>query len=618
MTITSDTLTIGASDTALEVAASPGTVHESGSAHTIRVTAGFAGATSSALSAGTAVTVAVAAGDTDGATVAASCSQSMTEDVCTDQTGNSFTVTIPAGQTSHTGTFHLTARDDNAAEGVEKVKISGSATVAGESESDSDTINVVDSGITLSLTNASNNNAVSALSESSASTTIRVTATLPAGTTVPSGGVVVGLNIAGTATADSDNVWTEEEDYRISLPPKPASTPDGYATGVTIAQGETSGAADITITVNDDNVDEPDKTITVNGSTVTISSVVYHTVAAALTISDNDDPPANIDLALHRDDEGDIGAALTQVPEGGEDVVWVRASFQGTVTRSAATSVPIVVGKAAGESTPGTDYQTVSAFNVVIDPYQTSGTGTFTLKTDGTYDDENLEGNETLTVAGGTLAGFTIGQDTLTIIDDETITLTLTPDEVNEGDAVAAATLRAAYPGAALTTSQTINLALGGDAVAGTDYTAPTLTTLEIPANQNSATLPTFALQTTEDNIAEGDEILQITGTVAGYAVTPAAFTIKDDDNPPTSIQNQPLRKQLGRNYQRYRYHRHPLTRRVRHAPHRHRRRFHPQRKRHPQLRLSNKQPDRRHPRRANPSPQPHHNHHQRQHPRTS
>ena len=106
----------------------------------------------------------------------------------------------------------------------------------------------------------------------------------------------------------------------------------------------------------------------------------------------------------------------------------VRAAFQGTATRSAATSVPVVVGQ-AGEATEGTDYETVNDFSVSIPAYASSGTGTFTLKTAGApYNDSDFEGPETLTVAGGTLAGFTINEDTLTIVDDDgTVTLSVSP-----------------------------------------------------------------------------------------------------------------------------------------------------------------------------------------------
>ena len=535
-TVASDTLTIDASDTALEVTASPGTVYESGSAHTIRVTAGFAGATSSALTSATDVTVAVAAGDSNGATVAATCPPT-TEDVCTDQTNNSFTISIPAGQFRHSGSFQMTAREDGATEpGAETVKITGSATVAGESESDTDTINVVDSGITLAL--AKSGSSVSALDENSGSSTIRVTATLPTGVTAPAGGAVVGLNVAGEATADSNGVWEVGEDYRVTLPSKPGATPAGYATGITISSGGASGFADVTIVVNDDSVAEPAKTILFEGSTISISSVDYRTVDASLTLNDDDNPPTVIDVTLHEDDGGDVGAELTQVPEGETNRVHVRVAFQGTSTRSAATFVPIVVGKPSGEATEGTDYETVGDFNVNIPAYQSSGTGSFDLKTDGTYNDAALEGPETLTVAGGTLASFTIGEDTLTILDDDlTVILVVTPDEVTEGDANVTLNLQAAYPGTeTLGASQTVNLAYGGTA-SSSDYTAPALTDLTISANQNSATPQTITLSAiADDNIAEGDETLQITGTVTGFTVKPATLTIKDNDDPPTSI----------------------------------------------------------------------------------
>ena len=47
----------------------------------------------------------------------------------------------------------------------------------------------------------------------------------------------------------------------------------------------------------------------------------------------------------------------------------------------------------------------------------------------------------------------------------------------------------------------------------------------------------TLSLTVLDDNIAEGDEQLDITGTVTGtITVTPAEVTIQDNDAEPTSI----------------------------------------------------------------------------------
>ena len=311
--------------------------------------------------------------------------------------------------------------------------------------SDTAIVSVVDGGITLALT--AGGSPVSALTEDSGSTTVRVTATLPVAVPSPGSAAVLGLNVGGgTATADTDNAWTQAEDYRLTLPSKPSLTPDGYASGIAIAAGSSTGYADVTILVNDDNADEPAKTIAFDGSTVTISGTGYPTVSSELTLSDNDDPPTVIDITLWDNDGGD----LTRVNEGtAAAAVRVRASFQGTAARSTATAVPVAVGKAGDQATEGTDYQTVSDLTVTIPAYQNSGTGEFNLVTDGMYDDSAFEGPETLTVEGGTLTGYTIGSDTLTIVDDDlTVALTLSATEATEGATNTALTLQAAYPSA--------------------------------------------------------------------------------------------------------------------------------------------------------------------------
>ena len=126
------------------------------------------------------------------------------------------------------------------------------------------------------------------------------------------------------------------------------------------------------------------------------------------------------------------------------------------------------------------------------------------------------------------------------ILDDDVpptaVTLSATPGTVPENadptELAITATLNTAT---ALTedTSVLVTVA-GGTATEDDDYTAATVT-LIIAAGDLSRT-GLLNLTPLDDEIAEGDETVQITGTTDGLDVIPAEVTIADDDAEPTSI----------------------------------------------------------------------------------
>ncbi len=531
-TVAPDTLTIGASDDELEVAVSPGTVIEQAAAHTITVTAGFRGATSSELTAATSVTVAVASGDTNGASLDSSCPP--TNDACVS--ASSFTVSIPRGQTSGSGTFDVTARNDNTVEaGGETLKVTGTA----GSQSDSATLRIVDSGITLTFQNAADSSALTSLAEGSAATTVQVQVTMPASAASRR---VVGLNIApGPGTEeDTDGSFTMLEDFRVSGINNPTDTPVGHDLGVEVPANTTMGTANFTITVHDDDIVDGDKTIRITGSDVGSVPVV----GSSLTITDNDTAPTNIDLQVSFEDAN--GNPVDAVREdGGTTRVRVRASYQGATVLTEPTTVALTVGT-SGEATSGTDYQAVTGATVTISALESSGEDTFELVIGNAEDDADAEGPEMVTIAGS-VTGFTVDPTSLMIVDDDyPVTLELLDSSndpltrVGEGDASQTVTVRASYPGSSTRTeARTIRVSAGGEAssVSAADYQATAADPFEItiPGGDNSAT-GTFTLAVRDDNVDEEDEILQVAGDLDGFAVIPADLTITDNDGPPTGI----------------------------------------------------------------------------------
>ncbi len=531
-TVTSDTLTIGASDNQLVVSVSPGTVLEQAGGQTITVTAGFRGASTSELGA-TRVNVTVATGDTNGATLATSCPDTST-DACTNT--STFNFNIPARQTSGNDTFSLTARDDSTAEaGFETLKITG--TVNGSTNTDSATLRIADSGIQIELLNPADDTALPSLTEGGGSA-VRVRVTMPAAD--PNAQRVVGLKFSSrVANEDANGVWDAGEDYRVTGT-RPTGTPAGHQLGVVIPAAQTVVTQDFTITINDDSISEDTETIQVTGDDVGNIPVVGTT----LEITDNDTAPTNIDLTL----QTTSGQALTGVREDASTTIRVVATYQGATVLSRGVTVPITIGKASGEATPGTDYQTVSDFDVTIPAFQSSGNTTFIMNP---TDDADVEGAETVTVAGGTVTGFTIADTSFSILDDEvavTLKLLDSSDQpvtsLQEGTASATVKLQASYPDPVTRpAAQTVRITFGGTAVAGDDYqtaSVPDPFDITINSGDNSATSADFTLAldgARDDRIAEGDETLTINGALTGFIVEPATITITDNDDPPTRIE---------------------------------------------------------------------------------
>ena len=132
---------------------------------------------------------------------------------------------------------------------------------------------------------------------------------------------------------------------------------------------------------------------------------------------------------------------------------------------------------------------------------------------------------------------------TLTLTDDDVastgIALTLNPASVSEGAGGTAVTVTAALDESARTGDTEVTVSVAGTtATEGTDFAAVTGVALTIAAGAPSGEA-TFTLTPTQDEIAEGDETLTVSGTVStlpDLAVTAATLTLTDDDGPPTGV----------------------------------------------------------------------------------
>ena len=167
----------------------------------------------------------------------------------------------------------------------------------------------------------------------------------------------------------------------------------------------------------------------------------------------------------------------------------------------------------------------------------TSGTGTFTLTPE---QDQVAEGDEGITIAG--TSALPVTGTELTLTDDDTasteVTLSVAPESVGEDAGATAVVVTATLDGSASPTATEVTVSVGavGDgATAGTDYQAVSDFTVTVPAGMTSGT-ETFTLAPEQDEVAEGDETVSVTGTATGLAVTGTELVLTDDDTASTGV----------------------------------------------------------------------------------
>ena len=459
----------------------PVSVSESASGTTVTVTATLDGSVT--LSTATEVTVSVGGGTATSGTDYGEVSN--------------FTVTIPKETASGTGTFTLTPMQDSIAEGDETIDVTGMATdftvtQAQVTLTDDDTAS---GSITLTVSPTS-------VSEDDGATTVTVTATLGGSATLLTATEVTVSVGGGTATSDTD--YTAVSNFTVTIPKESASETGTF-----------------TLTPTQDDIAEGDETIDVTGT-----ADDFTVTKAEMTLTDDETAPASITLTASPTSVGEDDGATT---------VTVTATLDGSATRPSATAVTVSVG--GGTATSDTDYAAVSNFTVTIPKESASETGTFTLTP---TQDDIAEGDETIDVTG-TADDFTVTKAEMTLTDDETapasITLTASPTSVGEDDGATTVTVTATLDGSATRPSATaVTVSVGGGtATSDTDYTAVSNFTVTIPKESASET-GTFTLTPTQDDIAEGDETIDVTGTADDFTVTKAEMTLTDDETAPASI----------------------------------------------------------------------------------
>ncbi len=480
------TLTITDNDdppTAVTLAVSPTSVAESAAATSITVTASLVGTLRGSA---TAVTV----GQTGGTATSG-----------TDYTAiGNFTVTIAAGARSGTATLSFAPTEDTLDEPNETVILTGGAPDALSLTAGTATLTINDNdGPPTAVTLAVN---PSSAAESANATSITVTASLVGSQRTADTAVTVSQT-GGTATSGTD--YAAISNFTV-----------------TIAAGATSGTATLSFDPTEDALDEPNETVVLTGSASGLTAGT-----ATLTITDNDDPPTAVTLAVSPTSVAESAAATS---------ITVTASLVGTL-RGSATAV--TVGQSGGTATSGTDYTAIGNFTVTIAAGARSGTATLSFApTEDTLD----EPNETVILTGGApdALSLTAGTATLTINDNDgpptAVTLAVNPSSAAESANATSITVTASLVGSQRTADTAVTVSqTGGTATSGTDYAAISNFTVTIAAGATSGTA-TLSFDPTEDALDEPNETVVLTGSASGLTAGTATLTITDNDDPPTAV----------------------------------------------------------------------------------
>ena len=422
-------------------------------------------------------------------------------------------MSFTTGQT--TKTIVMTVQDDNIDEDNETVIItitSASGLVVGTGDI-THTINDDDDPPVLTLAGTD-------LTSTEASTT---TGTITANLSRESSAeLTINLTLGGTASTGSGT------DYNLSG--TGVTWGGGTSMTVTFPAGTTSRT--ITITPNDDDIDEADPE-TVSFTTANGTGYTHGTTSQTVNVSDNDDAPV---LTIAATDLTSTEASTT------------TGQVTLNLSRESSSNLTINVDlTGTGSTVDGTDYSLSgtgvtwgggSSISVDFPAGTTSRTITLTPN-----DDSIDEADETaiFTTANGT--GYTHGttDQTITVSDDDTANLTLTDTDLTSTEASTTTATVTVNLSVASSTAKTINLTVGGTAstVDGTDYSMSgtdvtwgggTSMTVDFPAGTTSRTI---TITPNDDSIDEADETISFTtanGTGYTHGTTSETVTITDDD----------------------------------------------------------------------------------------
>ena len=404
-------------------------------------------------------------------------------------------LSIPANATVGTNEVSITAVDDAVSGPAKEITISGTATNSlGIASVDDQTLTITDdeaesTGLTLTLSGATNN----AVDEAVGTANLTVTATLN-GSPLAADSVVT-LSTTGVTASTED--FAVVDDFTLTVP-----------------AGQQSGSASFDFMPFDDDFDESDETVRIQGTTAD-DLIVSPANGLILTIIDDDEPLA-VTLAL---------SAATINENGG------TTDISATLSRAIVTEVSVAVQITAVAPTMDADFEISGGTSLTILAGQTTSSGSIRVIA---VDNDEFSQGKRLHVAGTATSGSRVitqpQQLTIEIDEDDvpsvpTLSIEAVNGKVVEGNPVEFKVSVTPTPD----TTLVINLDVqeSGDMIAGTEPDSVTL-----PAGDSSVVL---SIATEDDDSVESDSVISVelkAGT--DYEIgTPsrASVTATDDDH---------------------------------------------------------------------------------------
>ena len=431
-------------------------------------------------------------------------------------------VTIPARQTSGSGTLTVAAADDELVEGDETIAVSGSArgftfTPAHITIEDADRARASISGPSEEVAEGS-------------AAQFTVTLTLVGEDTKK---IERALTVGWSADDDNSSATAAATDFG------PQGEDASRSGEVTFPANSVSGATrTFSVATQNDNISEPSESFYLKLDPVTgdFASVVelqnpdFHPAEASATIAESDPPIFS------------VSGPSASVTEGG------NAEF----TISLSGGVPtqgVEVGYATSDGTAeagadGIDNDYTAGQGRVIFALGSTDPQTVTVST---ADDTQDESDETFSLTlsnpyngSGPTPTIGTGSATATIADNDdpptSVTLSADPSSVSEGDNENITMTATLDGGTTLRSDLALTIFLPSSSASSSDYRFTTpLRTLTIKAGESSGsgTLPTTV---TDDEIVEDDETITVSGRAQGFTVTSADITIQDNDTATLSV----------------------------------------------------------------------------------
>ena len=324
------------------------------------------------------------------------------------------------------------------------------------------------------------------------------------------------ISEAGT---ESSMVTAELDTASSAVTTVTVSAPTGDVTlssnrTLTIAAGATVSSGTVTLKAQPNDVDAPNKTVQVSGTTT--NRLVTGPAPVDLTITDDDTRGVTVSKAMLSIREGSTGTYTVVLDSEPTATVTIAVASDATAIRVDKPSLTFMAK----------DWDAVQTVTVETTNDQVENVPPETATI-------------THTVSGGDYAGESAASVAVTVTDDESpstaVTLRVTPEAVSEDTSSRTVTVTGELDGAPRSAATVVTVAVtAGTATLDTDFTVANVSTLTIAAGQPSGTA-TFTLMPVNDTIDEPDETVTVGGsTTAMLDVTEATVTITDNDAAPT------------------------------------------------------------------------------------